>query len=52
MFKKVSETEQWKTYTQEKALMNDFLSGDELQSYFLEERDKHRGILRDLGESS
>jgi len=52
MFRKVSETEQWKTYTQEKALMNDFLSGDELQSYFLEERDKHRGILRDLGESS
>ncbi|MDU8928102.1 tripartite tricarboxylate transporter substrate-binding protein [Alisedimentitalea sp. MJ-SS2] len=52
MFKKLSETEEWKTYTEEKSLMNDFLSGDALQVYFLEERAKHADILKAKGEGS
>ncbi len=48
MFQKLSETEEWQTYTKDKALMADFLSGDELQAYFIEERDKHAVILADM----
>jgi len=48
MFKNLSQTEEWQTYTREKALMADFLSGDELQAYFLEEREKHAAILADM----
>ena len=53
MFQKLSETEEWQQYTTDKALMADFLSGDELQTYFLEERAKHATILTDMeGEGS
>ena len=52
MFRALSETEEWQTYTKEQALMGDFLSGDELQAYFLEERAKHAEILSVMGESS
>ena len=52
MFRQLSETEEWKTYTQEKALMADFLAGDELQAYFLEERAKHADILQLMDEGS
>ncbi|MEM8690445.1 MAG: tripartite tricarboxylate transporter substrate binding protein [Pseudomonadota bacterium] len=45
VFRQLSETEEWKTYTADKALMADFLTGDELQAYFLEEREKHAEIL-------
>ena len=53
MFRQLSETEEWQTYTQEKALMADFLAGEELQTYFLEERAKHADILQimDAGSS-
>ena len=50
MFRQLSETEEWKAYTADEALLPDFLTGDELQSYFLEEREKHRAILKDTGE--
>ncbi|WP_050928393.1 tripartite tricarboxylate transporter substrate binding protein [Aestuariivita boseongensis] len=52
LFRALSQTEEWQTYTKEKALMADFLSGDELQAYFLEEREKHAEILNMMGESS
>ena len=48
MFRKLSETEEWQTYTQEKALMADFLTGDDLQAFFLEERAKHAEILKSM----
>jgi tripartite-type tricarboxylate transporter receptor subunit TctC len=48
MFRKLSETEEWKTYTSDKALMAEFLTGNELQAYFLEEREKHAAILADM----
>lgn len=46
MFRKLSETEEWQNYTRDEALMADFLTGDELQAYFLEEREKHAKILQ------
>ncbi|MDQ2092286.1 Bug family tripartite tricarboxylate transporter substrate binding protein [Marimonas arenosa] len=52
MFRKLSETEEWQTYTKEKSLISDFLSGDALQAYFLEERGKHAEILEAMGEGS
>jgi tripartite-type tricarboxylate transporter receptor subunit TctC len=52
MFEQVSQSEEWQTYTQEKALMADFLTGEELQAYFLEERDKHADLLGMDGEGS
>ncbi|ABV92962.1 conserved hypothetical protein [Dinoroseobacter shibae DFL 12 = DSM 16493] len=48
MFEGLAQTEEWQTYTQEKALMADFLTGDALQAYFLEERDKHAAILQEM----
>ncbi|MEM8554756.1 MAG: tripartite tricarboxylate transporter substrate binding protein [Pseudomonadota bacterium] len=50
MFEKVAATEEWQTYTSEKALLPDFLTGDALQDYFLVEREKHRAILEGTGE--
>jgi tripartite-type tricarboxylate transporter receptor subunit TctC len=50
MFRQLSETEEWQTYTETEALLGDFLSGDALQDYFIEEREKHRTILQDMGE--
>ncbi len=52
MFRQLSETEEWTTYTEEKALMADFLTGDDLQAYFLEERAKHADILQIMDEGS
>jgi putative tricarboxylic transport membrane protein len=48
MFRKLSETEEWKKYTADEALDPDFLTGAELQAYFMEERDKHAAILADI----
>jgi tripartite-type tricarboxylate transporter receptor subunit TctC len=48
MFQALSETEEWQTYTQEQALMPAFLTGDDLQSYFIEERAKHEAILSEM----
>jgi tripartite-type tricarboxylate transporter receptor subunit TctC len=52
MFENLSQSEEWQTYTSEKALMADFLTGDALQAYFLEERDKHAELLNSMGEGS
>ena len=52
MFEKLAETEEWQTYASEKALVADMITGDELQSYFLEERDKHQAILADMESNS
>ncbi len=46
----LSATEEWQTYASEKALLTDFLTGDELQAYFLEERSKHEALLASLNE--
>jgi tripartite-type tricarboxylate transporter receptor subunit TctC len=52
MFRKLSETPEWTTYTSEQALIGDFLSGDDLQAYFLAERAVHADLLAAMGEGS
>jgi putative tricarboxylic transport membrane protein len=52
MFEKVSQTEEWQTYVADSALMPAFLTGDELQAYFLAERDKHAKILESMDAGS
>ncbi|WP_439154793.1 Bug family tripartite tricarboxylate transporter substrate binding protein [Yoonia sp.] len=52
MFEQLSQSEEWQTYTDEKALMNEFLTGDALQAYFIEERGKHAALLTSIGEGS
>lgn len=48
LFQQLSESEEWQTYTSEKALMPAYLTGDDLQAYFLAEREKHRAILAEM----
>ena len=50
VFTKVHNSSQWKKYTTKKALFREFLTGRKLQSFFLEERDKHRELLKKTGE--
>lgn len=52
MFEKLNASAEWQTYTTEKALMADFLTGDALQAYFLEERAMHAELLTSMGEGS
>jgi tripartite-type tricarboxylate transporter receptor subunit TctC len=48
MFAKLNELPEWQAYTEDEALDRDFLTGDALQAYFLEEREKHAAILADM----
>ena len=50
MFEKLAASEEWQTYAAEKALQTDLLTGDALQAYFLEERQRHSDILTSMGE--
>jgi len=50
VFRKVHESADWKKYTSEKALNRAFLTGNELQDFFLKEREQHRKLLMALGE--
>ncbi len=50
VFMKVHESAEWKEYTSKKALFRSFLTGDDLMKYFVEEREKHRGLLKAAGE--
>lgn len=52
LFEQLAATEEWQTYSGEKALLTDFLTGDDLQTYFMEERGKHSDLLKSLGELS
>lgn len=52
MFEKLNASQEWQTYTAEKALLAEFLTGDALQAYFLEERAKHGALLKSMGEGS
>jgi putative tricarboxylic transport membrane protein len=50
VFRKVHESEDWKKYTSEKALERSWLTGPDLMTYFVAEREKHRGLLKAMGE--
>ncbi len=50
VFRKVNESKEWKEYTSKKALNRAFLTGDDLMAYFVAEREKHRVLLKEMGE--
>lgn len=50
VFTKVHNSAQWKKHAKKKALFRDFLTGSKLQEFFLEERTKHKGLLKRTGE--
>ena len=52
MFSNLNALQEWQEYTQDEALDPDFLTGDELQAYFLAEREKHAKLLKAMSGSS
>ena len=51
MFNRLAALDEWQTYAADNALLTDLLTGDALQSYFLEERDKHKALLESMSAS-
>jgi tripartite-type tricarboxylate transporter receptor subunit TctC len=51
MLEKLNASEEWQAYAAEQALITEFLTGDALQAYFLEERQKHADLLTIMGET-
>ncbi|MGY9050172.1 hypothetical protein P775_08560 [Puniceibacterium antarcticum] len=52
MFTKLNALPDWQKYTVDEALEADFLTGDDLQAYFLEERAKHEALLKAMDEQA
>jgi putative tricarboxylic transport membrane protein len=52
LFTRLNESEEWQAYAEEQALLTDFITGDELQAYFLEERAMHADLLASMDEPS
>ena len=50
VFEKVYKSDAWQKYLTSKGLIPGWLTGNELQTYFVAEREKHRKLLKDLGE--
>lgn len=50
VFKKVFDSEEWRTYRKKKSLYGEFLTGSDLKAYWRRERDIHRQMLEDIGE--
>lgn len=50
LFQKVNESKEWIDYTSQKALFRKFISGEDLQKFFLNEREAHRKLLKEMGE--
>ena len=52
LLRALSETEQWQNYARDQALFTDFIYGDELQQYFVEQRELHAEILDSMDDQS
>ena len=50
LFMKVYESQEWQSYMKKKALQGDFLSGAALQAYWKTNNDRHRTMLKEIGE--
>jgi len=50
VFRKVYDSDEWISYSKKKSLKRAWLTGDELTAYFIAEREKHRALLKSLGE--
>ncbi len=49
LFKKLCDSQEWKTYTKKKALNRACLSGGPLTSFFANEDEKHKKLLKGMG---
>ncbi|MEO0822919.1 MAG: tripartite tricarboxylate transporter substrate-binding protein [Pseudomonadota bacterium] len=49
LFKKVFDSEKWQGYRSAKSLYGDWMTGDELKSYWSAQRTRHEGILKASG---
>jgi tripartite-type tricarboxylate transporter receptor subunit TctC len=52
LLRRLHESEEWQTYATDQALITDFITGDELQAYLLEERTKHAELLEAMADPS
>jgi tripartite-type tricarboxylate transporter receptor subunit TctC len=52
MFEQLAALPEWQQYTKDEALDAKLLTGEELQAYFLSERDKHAALLESMNEGS
>lgn len=52
IFEDLNALPEWQQYTVDEALEADFLTGDDLQAYFLQQRDKHAELLKSMSEGS
>ncbi len=50
LFRKVYDSDEWVSYSKKKSLKRAWLTGDALTQYFLAEREKHRALLKAMGE--
>ena len=49
LFQKVYDSEDWQTYRKKKSLYGDFLSGQPLMDYWMDEREIHKAMLTEMG---
>ena len=50
LFHKVNESKEWVDFTTSDGLFREWLAGDDLGAYFKEEVEKHRKLLKEMGE--
>ncbi len=50
VFKKVYESAEWQEFMAKKSLRGEFLTGDDLMSYFTQEKSNHEQMLKEIGE--
>jgi putative tricarboxylic transport membrane protein len=50
LFQKVYQSKEWQKYMKDKSLQGEFLTGDQLVSYWKTGRSAHEKMLRDIGE--
>lgn len=50
LFQKLSQSPRWQTYMADNALQGELLTGADLQTYFLAERDKHANLLKAMSQ--
>lgn len=50
VFANVYDSDEWQEYKKKKSLLGDFITGDELKSYWVNEIANHKTLLKEIGE--
>ncbi|MDJ0719494.1 MAG: tripartite tricarboxylate transporter substrate binding protein [Prochloraceae cyanobacterium] len=50
LFKKVYQTPEWQKYMKSKSLKGEFITSSDLKSYWIDQKDKHKKLLKEAGE--